>query len=159
MCDEFTARNPARPRFVAGVLGPTSRTASISPDVNDPGFRNTSFDELVSTYAEAIRGLCVGGADILLGETVFDTLNAKAALFAIEQYFEQAGDVYKRQVSGHPTIKMLALSFLMVFGVALVAEGFGHKVPKGYLYFAMAFSITVTPTTIRNDRASILIVG
>ena len=88
VCDEYTAKNPGQPRFVAGVLGPTSRTASISPDVNDPGFRNTSFDQLVDTYSEAIRGLCDGGADMLLVETVFDTLNAKAALFAIEQYFD-----------------------------------------------------------------------
>ncbi|MPM78599.1 hypothetical protein SDC9_125610 [bioreactor metagenome] len=88
LCDEFTAANPAKPRFVAGVLGPTSRTASISPDVNDPGYRNVSFDELVTDYVEAIRGLTDGGADILLVETVFDTLNAKAALFAIEQFFD-----------------------------------------------------------------------
>ena len=100
VCDEFTAANPARPRFVAGVLGPTSRTASISPDVNDPGYRNTSFDELVDTYAEAISGLCEGGADILLVETVFDTLNAKAALFAIERHFEQAGRRWPVMISG-----------------------------------------------------------
>ncbi len=89
-CDEFTAKNPAKPRFVAGVLGPTSRTGSISPDVNDPGYRNVTFDELVETYTEAIRGLVDGGADLLLVETVFDTLNAKAALFAIEAFFDQA---------------------------------------------------------------------
>jgi 5-methyltetrahydrofolate--homocysteine methyltransferase len=87
--DEFEAKDPSRPRFVAGALGPTNRTASISPDVNDPGFRNTSFDELVASYTEAIDGLVVGGADLLLVETIFDTLNAKAALFAIDQYFEQ----------------------------------------------------------------------
>ncbi|HLO62787.1 MAG TPA: homocysteine S-methyltransferase family protein, partial [Azonexus sp.] len=79
LCDEFTAANPAKPRFVAGVLGPTSRTASISPDVNDPGYRNVTFDELVANYLEATTGLIEGGADILLVETVFDTLNAKAA--------------------------------------------------------------------------------
>ena len=89
VCDEFEAKIPDKPRFVAGVLGPTTKTASISPDVNDPGFRNISFDELVSGYTEAIRGLLDGGADILMVETIFDTLNAKAALFAIEQYFEQ----------------------------------------------------------------------
>jgi len=76
-----------KPRFVAGVLGPTSRTCSLSPDVNDPGFRNIHFDELVETYTEATRGLIAGGADILLIETVFDTLNAKAAVFAVKQYF------------------------------------------------------------------------
>jgi len=80
------AKDPARPRFVAGALGPTNRTASISPDVNDPGFRNTSFDLLVAAYTEAIRGLVDGGADLFLVETIFDTLNAKAALFAIDQY-------------------------------------------------------------------------
>jgi 5-methyltetrahydrofolate--homocysteine methyltransferase len=100
VCDEFTAGNPAKPRFVAGVLGPTSRTASISPDVNDPGYRNTSFDELVDTYAEAIRGLCDGGADILLVETVFDTLNAKAALFAIERHFDEVGRRWPVMISG-----------------------------------------------------------
>ncbi|HQT29671.1 MAG TPA: methionine synthase [Thiobacillus sp.] len=87
--DEATALNPDKPRFVAGVLGPTSRTATISPDVNDPGFRNVTFDQLRVAYLEAIDGLVKGGADILMVETIFDTLNAKAALFAIEEYFEQ----------------------------------------------------------------------
>ncbi len=86
--DEATAANPAKPRFVAGVLGPTSRTATISPDVNDPGYRNVTFDQLRVAYLEAIDGLVKGGADILMVETIFDTLNAKAALFAIEEYFE-----------------------------------------------------------------------
>ncbi|MDX9706704.1 MAG: methionine synthase [Azospira sp.] len=99
-CDEFTAQTPAKPRFVAGVLGPTSRTGSISPDVNDPGYRNVTFDELVETYTEAIRGLVDGGADLLLVETVFDTLNAKAALFAIEQFFENAGRRWPVMISG-----------------------------------------------------------
>jgi 5-methyltetrahydrofolate--homocysteine methyltransferase len=85
--EEATAQNPAKPRFVAGVLGPTSRTATISPDVNDPGFRNVTFDQLRVAYLEAIDGLVKGGADILMVETIFDTLNAKAALFAIEEYF------------------------------------------------------------------------
>jgi 5-methyltetrahydrofolate--homocysteine methyltransferase len=86
--DEFEAKNPAQPRFVAGVLGPTNRTASISPEVNDPGFRNVTFDQLVDAYTQAIAGLVNGGSDILMVETIFDTLNAKAALFAIEQYFD-----------------------------------------------------------------------
>ena len=86
--DDYSARTPAKPRFVAGVLGPTNRTASISPDVNNPGFRNTSFDQLAESYGEAIRGLVDGGVDALLVETVFDTLNAKAALFAIDAYFD-----------------------------------------------------------------------
>ena len=100
LCDEFTAANPAKPRFVAGVLGPTSRTASISPDVNDPGYRNVTFDALVTDYLEAIRGLTDGGADILLVETIFDTLNAKAALFAIEQFFDNAGRRWPVMISG-----------------------------------------------------------
>jgi 5-methyltetrahydrofolate--homocysteine methyltransferase len=89
--DAWTAKTPDKPRFVAGALGPTNRTATISPDVNDPGFRNVSFDELVAAYGEAIDGLVDGGADLLLVETVFDTLNAKAALFAIDQSFERIG--------------------------------------------------------------------
>lgn len=88
VADEFTAANPDKPRFVSGVLGPTNRTASISPDVNNPGFRNVSFDELVEAYLEAIAGLVDGGIDLILVETVFDTLNAKAAVFAVDQYFE-----------------------------------------------------------------------
>ncbi len=87
--DEFTAKDPSRPRFVAGALGPTNRTASISPDVNDAGFRNITFDTLKTAYADAVRGLMEGGVDILLLETIFDTLNAKAAIFAIEEVFDQ----------------------------------------------------------------------
>ena len=89
--DAATARDPARPRFVAGAIGPTNRTASISPDVNDPGYRAVSFDDLRLAYGEAARGLLDGGADILLVETIFDTLNAKAALFAIDEVFEERG--------------------------------------------------------------------
>lgn len=88
VADEFTAKNPDKPRFVAGSIGPTNRTASISPDVNDPGYRAVTFDDLVTTYSEQIRGLIDGGADILLVETVFDTLNAKAALYAVQEVFE-----------------------------------------------------------------------
>ncbi len=83
----YEEKSPQKPRFVAGVLGPTTKTASISPDVNDPGFRGITFDQLVADYTESIRGLVDGGADILLVETIFDSLNAKAALFAIDQYF------------------------------------------------------------------------
>jgi len=91
---------PAKPRFVAGVLGPTSRTCSLSPDVNDPGFRNITFDALVADYTESVRGLVAGGADILLVETIFDTLNAKAALYAIEQFFDAAGRRWPVMISG-----------------------------------------------------------
>lgn len=86
--DAMTAQTPDKPRFVAGVLGPTSRTCSISPDVNDPGFRNVSFDQLVEAYYESTSGLIKGGADLVLIETIFDTLNAKAAIFAVEKYFD-----------------------------------------------------------------------
>lgn len=85
-CNEFSTDD--KPRFVAGVIGPTSRTCSLSPDVNDPGFRNVSFDELVGVYSQSTRGLIEGGADIILIETIFDTLNAKAAIFAVQQVFE-----------------------------------------------------------------------
>ena len=99
-CDAVEATTPGKPRFVIGVLGPTSRTASISPDVNDLGFRNTSFDELRATYAEAVDGLIDGGADTLMVETIFDTLNAKAALFAIEEVFERRGGRLPVMISG-----------------------------------------------------------
>ncbi len=88
-CDEMTEKNPDKPRFVAGTLGPTNRTASISPDVNNPGYRNTNFDELVEAYYEAVEGLVDGGVDLLLVETIFDTLNAKACLFAIDKYLDE----------------------------------------------------------------------
>ncbi|MDR1350061.1 MAG: homocysteine S-methyltransferase family protein, partial [Zoogloeaceae bacterium] len=100
LCDEYTARQPGKPRFVAGVLGPTSRTASISPEVNDPGVRNVGFDELAASYSEAIAGLVEGGADLLLVETIFDTLNAKAALFALESFFGRAGRRWPVMISG-----------------------------------------------------------
>src|ERR687886_164103 len=90
--DGYTEKTPDKPRFVAGAIGPTNRTASISPDVNNPGFRNVAFDDLVATYGEAVRGLLDGGADLLLVETIFDTLNAKAALFAIDTHFERTGE-------------------------------------------------------------------
>jgi 5-methyltetrahydrofolate--homocysteine methyltransferase len=99
-CDAVEARDPSRPRFVAGALGPTNRTASISPDVNDPGFRNTSFDELAAAYTESARGLIEGGADLLLIETIFDTLNAKAAIFGITRYFEESGVELPLMISG-----------------------------------------------------------
>ncbi|MFQ5937211.1 MAG: methionine synthase, partial [Acidiferrobacterales bacterium] len=98
--DAISARTPDKPRWVAGVLGPTNRTASISPDVNDPSFRNVTFDELRDAYTEALKGLVDGGADIVLVETVFDTLNAKAALFAIEEYFDAAGLRLPVMISG-----------------------------------------------------------
>ncbi len=100
LCDEYTAKTPDKPRFCAGVLGPTSRTLSISPDVNDPGFRNVTFDALVDDYHDSARGLLDGGADLLLIETIFDTLNAKAAVFAVEKLFAEIGRRVPVMVSG-----------------------------------------------------------
>ncbi len=98
--DEVTALDPSRPRFVAGALGPTNRTASISPDVNDPGARNVTYEELVDAYLEQANGLVDGGADLLLIETIFDTLNAKAAIFALETLFEERGRRWPVMISG-----------------------------------------------------------
>ncbi len=98
--DAYSEQTPDRPRFVAGALGPTNRTASLSPDVNDPGKRNTNFDELKEAYKEAARGLVEGGVDLLLIETIFDTLNAKAAIFAIKEYLEEKGLDVPIMISG-----------------------------------------------------------
>ncbi|NLC02577.1 MAG: dihydropteroate synthase, partial [Pseudomonas formosensis] len=100
VCDEKTAETPDKPRFVAGVLGPTSRTCSLSPDVNNPGYRNITFDELVDNYSEATRGLVQGGADLIMIETIFDTLNAKAAIFAVQGVFEELGVELPIMISG-----------------------------------------------------------
>jgi 5-methyltetrahydrofolate--homocysteine methyltransferase len=100
-CDKFST--PDKPRFVAGAIGPTPRTASISPDVNDPGARNTSFDELKDAYLEQARGLLDGGADLFLIETIFDTLNAKAAIFAVDELMEQTGERLPVIISGTVT--------------------------------------------------------
>ena len=100
VADEFTAREPNKPRFVAGSIGPTNRTASISPDVNDPGFRGVTFDELKLAYKQQTGALMDGGVDLLLVETVFDTLNAKAALYAIDEVFEERNEKLPIMVSG-----------------------------------------------------------
>ncbi|GAB4062240.1 methionine synthase [Uliginosibacterium sediminicola] len=100
ICDEYTAKNPAKPRFCAGVIGPTSRTLSISPDVNDPGFRNISFEALAEDYYQSAKGLMEGGADLLLIETVFDTLNAKVAVYAVQKLFEDLGRRLPIMISG-----------------------------------------------------------
>ncbi|MFZ6871389.1 methionine synthase [Undibacterium sp. Di27W] len=100
-CDKYST--PDKPRYVAGALGPTPKTASISPDVNDPAARNVTFDQLVAAYLEQTRGLVEGGADVLLVETIFDTLNCKAALFAIDQFFEETGTRLPIMISGTVT--------------------------------------------------------
>jgi 5-methyltetrahydrofolate--homocysteine methyltransferase len=98
--DAYTDHTPHKPRFVAGALGPTNRTASLSPDVNNPGFRNVSFDELKEAYGEEARGLVEGGVDLLLIETIFDTLNAKAAIFAVQEYLDAEGLDVPVMISG-----------------------------------------------------------
>lgn len=100
-CDKFST--PDKPRFVAGALGPTPKTASISPDVNDPGARNVDFETLRAAYYEQVEALVEGGADLILVETIFDTLNAKAALFAVDQYFEKSGQRLPLIISGTVT--------------------------------------------------------
>ena len=98
--DEWSAKTPEKPRFVAGAVGPTNKTASLSPDVNDPGYRAIAFDELCRAYSEQVRGLMDGGVDAILIETIFDTLNAKAALFATQEVFEEKGRELPIMVSG-----------------------------------------------------------
>src|SRR3712207_8480639 len=98
--DAYTDDTPDKPRFVAGALGPTNRTASLSPDVNNPGFRNVTFDALKEAYAEETRGLVEGGVDLLLIETIFDTLNAKAAIFAVQEYLDEEGLDVPVMISG-----------------------------------------------------------
>ncbi|MEE3119630.1 MAG: homocysteine S-methyltransferase family protein, partial [Pseudomonadota bacterium] len=104
-CDAMEAETPDRPRYVAGALGPTNRTASISPDVNDPGARNVTYDDLREAYVEATRGLIDGGADIILIETIFDTLNAKAAIHAVQDTFDETGTTLPLMISGTLTDK------------------------------------------------------
>ena len=130
--DAWTKKTPDKPRFVAGAIGPTNRTASISPDVNNPGFRNVSFDELVEAYATQTRGLIEGGVDTILIETIFDTLNAKAAGFAVEQVYDEMGvelpimlsdtitDLSGRNLSGQtPEAFWYSLKHLNPFSVGL----------------------------------------
>lgn len=100
VAEEVTKENPAKPRFVAGAIGPTNKTASLSPDVNNPGYRAITFDELKAAYKEQVRGLVDGGVDLLLVETVFDTLNAKIALFAIQELLDETGKEIPIMVSG-----------------------------------------------------------
>ena len=97
---EYTQKTPHKPRFVAGAMGPTTKLLSLSPDVNDPGFRSVTWDELVSAFADQVRGLVDGGVDILLLETITDTLNAKAALYAIQEYFDTTGIALPVMISG-----------------------------------------------------------
>jgi 5-methyltetrahydrofolate--homocysteine methyltransferase len=140
VCD--AASTPDRPRFVAGVLGPTNRTASLSPDVNDPGFRNVSFDALAATYADATRALIKGGADLIMIETVFDTLNAKAAIFAIEQVFAELGERLPVWISG--TITDLSGRTL----TGQTVEAFWHSV-RHAAPFAIGLNCALGPKELR----------
>lgn len=102
--DDYTAKNPAKPRFVAGAIGPLNKTLSLSPDVNNPGFRSVTFDEVVDAYYEQVKGLVEGGVDVLLIETIFDTLNAKGAIFAIKKYFRNNPGAPKKEIMISGTI-------------------------------------------------------
>ncbi len=126
--DAWTEKTPEKPRFVAGAIGPTNRTASISPDVNNPGFRNVSFDALVDAYTSQTRGLIEGGADIILIETVFDTLNAKAAGFAVEQMFDAAWRRASHHDFGHHHRSLGPQSFRPDSGSLLVFDAASEAV-------------------------------
>lgn len=145
VADEFTAKEPNKPRYVAGSIGPTNRTASISPDVNDPGYRAITFDELVEAYSQQVKALIEGGVDLLLVETVFDTLNAKAALYAIAVVQEELGtdlpimvsgtitDASGRTLTGQTTESFLiSISHMPLFSVGLNCA-LGAKELRQYL--------------------------
>jgi len=131
--DEFTAKDPSKPRFVAGAIGPTNKTASLSPDVNDPGYRAITFDQLADAYSEQVRGLLDGGSDIILVETIFDTLNAKAALYAIQDVYEQRGIPLDPQEGGIP---------IMISGTITDASG---RTLSGQTTEAFLISISHVP--------------
>jgi 5-methyltetrahydrofolate--homocysteine methyltransferase len=154
--DKFTAKTPDKPRFVAGALGPTNRTASISPDVNNPGFRGVTFDELVEAYSEQTRGLIEGGVDLILIETVFDTLNAKAAGFAVLQVSDEMGvelpliisgtitDRSGRTLSGQtPEAFFFSIRHLKPFAVGLNCA-LGAELMRPYLAEIAAVADTLT---------------
>ncbi len=140
--------DPDRPRFVAGAIGPTSRTASLSPKVEDPGFRNVDFETLRVAYGEAARGLIDGGADILLVETVFDTLNARAALFAIDELFEELGETLPIMISG--TITDLSGRTLS----GQTAEAFWNSV-RHARPFSVGLNCALGPTELRAHVAEL----
>jgi 5-methyltetrahydrofolate--homocysteine methyltransferase len=150
ICDE--ASTLSRPRLVAGVLSPTNRTASISPDVNDPAFRNITFDALRATYRDATRGLMQGGADLLMIETIFDTLNAKAAIYAIEEVFEELGERLPLWISG--TITDLSGRTL----TGQTSEAFWHSVRHGNP-FAVGFNCALGAKELRQYVAELAAVA
>lgn len=133
VANEYSAKNPSKPRFVAGAIGPTNRTASLSPDVNDPGYRAITFDQLAVAYAEQVEGLLDGGSDIILVETIFDTLNAKAALYAIQDVYEARGIPLDPQDGGIP---------IMISGTITDASG---RTLSGQTTEAFLISISHVP--------------
>jgi 5-methyltetrahydrofolate--homocysteine methyltransferase len=133
VADEFTSKDPSKPRFVAGAIGPTNKTASLSPDVNDPGYRAITFDQLAAAYSEQVRGLLDGGSDIILVETIFDTLNAKAALYAIQDVYEERGISLDPKEGGIP---------IMVSGTITDASG---RTLSGQTTEAFLISISHVP--------------
>ncbi|MDI1322529.1 MAG: homocysteine S-methyltransferase family protein [Algoriphagus sp.] len=133
VAEEFTAKDPSKPRFVAGAIGPTNKTASLSPDVNDPGYRAITFDQLAEAYSEQVRGLLDGGSDIILVETIFDTLNAKAALYAIQDVYEQRGIPLDPKEGGIP---------IMISGTITDASG---RTLSGQTTEAFLISISHVP--------------
>lgn len=156
VADAFTAKEPNKPRFVAGSIGPTNRTASMSPDVNDPGFRAVTFEDLVIAYKEQVEGLVAGGADILLVETVFDTLNAKAALYAIDELKQKnhweipimvsgtITDASGRTLSGQ-TVEAFAVS---VSHIPLLSIGFNCALGADQLYPYLKRLSDLTPFAV-----------
>lgn len=133
VADEFTSKDPSKPRFVAGAIGPTNKTASLSPDVNDPGYRAITFDQLAAAYSEQVRGLLDGGSDIFLVETIFDTLNAKAALYAIQDVYEERGIPLDPKEGGIP---------IMISGTITDASG---RTLSGQTTEAFLISISHVP--------------
>lgn len=133
VADEFTSKDSSKPRFVAGAIGPTNKTASLSPDVNDPGYRAITFDQLADAYSEQVRGLLDGGSDIILVETIFDTLNAKAALYAIQDVYEQRGIPLDPKEGGIP---------IMISGTITDASG---RTLSGQTTEAFLISISHVP--------------
>lgn len=146
--DAMTEKTPEKPRFVAGVIGPTSRTASLSPDVEDPGFRNVTYDELVENYRQAAKGLIEGGADLILVETIFDTLNARAALFALTGLFDELGDALPIMISG--TITDLSGRTLS----GQTPEAFWHSV-RHVAPFSVGLNCALGPKELRPHVAEV----
>ncbi|MBD1211094.1 MAG: methionine synthase [Ignavibacteria bacterium] len=146
--DEYTARNPAKPRFVAGAIGPMNKTLTLSPDVNDPGYRATTWDEVVTSYSEQVRGLVDGGVDVLLIETIFDTMNCKAAIYAVSEYFLSLPEGDKRR--GIPV--MLSGSIVDMSGRTLsgqTTEAFWNSVHHAPNLLSVGLNCSLGPDLMR----------